>query len=1222
MLTRHVDAHANEAFLHTATQWESVRRLVEMIDYHPSPATSALTPLVLLAKAGKRGTVEAGFEVKHVSPTGGPAVVFATLRPVEIDAELNALRPAGHDRSEAPLVESGGPKPTPTYSRLAQRGVRIIEDVGEVYGSALDALSPAPFTIRDFVDLEVLAEGEAERIGIPRTWLRQAKAKALAIVGFVWDDVWAPIEKWSLRRIAEAPTDEIVEVTTADPLAVQALRRRLREFGTFLDHSTFSRTPLADLRPETLPESGSVSMDGAEGPGLTPLAELEATIIEDISEERWKALRAGESSFRVRDFLRDGFLEDLASFSVPETWLRQAHAKASAIAEFSLGSDWHDLLDWTLLEIADASEQDLADLTDLPRSAVRALQQRVEEIGTFLDHGVFSAARLEDLVRRNSSSVIEGAVPSPWCAERKPKVEVGQLAMVYRRDVDRGEAVQISAIATDEECGRIGLTPSPVQYSWHAWPHNDSELRVAPRFKRKVWLNGRDVVRTAEPHGLTTPARVAWKTDKTWHFADVVEHDERSLRLASASRLPGHDTDLYEAQALEGPLAPAKAKAYGVVEPVEFESELLAQKLQTAVDPVAIFPAEPTVPDIGLSAVPFPGGLDFGSFLFPSPFLPVDLVKAAVELLLSMGAMVIPSTGEPVFKSIPNPSTMAAAIFDALTKLANEDGNVTLLKTEAELEAMLSPNVEDSVLFREMTSGLVEALRISGPLLTVHESAKPRAKVDTRLPRFVLMGGAEKVSSDDWIVGDFTDGPRALKVRALRQIQGGNDGPERTHIAFDGLEPSAGELLAVHGNFRGALRGEPRENEAMVPEQIELDPMPQSLRPGRSVLLVGDGRTVSSTVAGVDGNRITLEPPATGFRMSDLVIHGNVVIAGHGRRRPVKRVSSRRATLSEGLTLEVERVSTVPDSTFPRGTRSDLEVRVGDAIWTQVARLDQSGPTDPHFAVRPTEAGHLRLVFGDGRYGRRLPSGRNDVAIAHRVGAGRRGNVPPGSLTKPVHPHHLIESVKQPATAVGGEELEPVDRMREAAPATLLTLERSVSIADFGHLVAQRNDVWQARAFHRPGAAGRFDLVRVVVVPAGGEAGDLPAPMKAELERYLGTHAVPTVAVRVDGFVPQPVHLDVRVRVDPERYDADLVVDRVRSSIRTSLSLERRRIAQPLYVSEVYRVVEQVEGVADSSCAFRANADLTQITASADDRVVFVPQTEDSVQVTASRYEP
>ena len=45
VLTDHLDAYANESYIGTATQWDSVRRLVEMLDYHPAPPASAETRL-------------------------------------------------------------------------------------------------------------------------------------------------------------------------------------------------------------------------------------------------------------------------------------------------------------------------------------------------------------------------------------------------------------------------------------------------------------------------------------------------------------------------------------------------------------------------------------------------------------------------------------------------------------------------------------------------------------------------------------------------------------------------------------------------------------------------------------------------------------------------------------------------------------------------------------------------------------------------------------------------------------------------------------------------------------------------------------------------------------------------------------------------------------------------------------------------------------------------
>jgi len=101
VLTEHLDAYANEGFLGTASQWDSVRRLVEMIDYHPAPPASASTWLVIDAK--ETGTLPAGFAAKHTPADGSAPVVFETLEELKVDPLFNGLRPAEYNRNQERL---------------------------------------------------------------------------------------------------------------------------------------------------------------------------------------------------------------------------------------------------------------------------------------------------------------------------------------------------------------------------------------------------------------------------------------------------------------------------------------------------------------------------------------------------------------------------------------------------------------------------------------------------------------------------------------------------------------------------------------------------------------------------------------------------------------------------------------------------------------------------------------------------------------------------------------------------------------------------------------------------------------------------------------------------------------------------------------------------------------------------------------------------------------
>lgn len=104
VLTEHIDANSNETFLATATEWESLRKLVALLNYRPAPQSSASTVLALLAAESVSGLLEKGFGVKTKPDDGSPPVIFETLEELDIDAALNRLTVANWNRSTAALA--------------------------------------------------------------------------------------------------------------------------------------------------------------------------------------------------------------------------------------------------------------------------------------------------------------------------------------------------------------------------------------------------------------------------------------------------------------------------------------------------------------------------------------------------------------------------------------------------------------------------------------------------------------------------------------------------------------------------------------------------------------------------------------------------------------------------------------------------------------------------------------------------------------------------------------------------------------------------------------------------------------------------------------------------------------------------------------------------------------------------------------------------------------
>ncbi|GLI36895.1 hypothetical protein KI811_14750 [Geobacter hydrogenophilus] len=481
------------------------------------------------------------------------------------------------------------------------------------------------------------------------------------------------------------------------------------------------------------------------------------------------------------------------------------------------------------------------------------------------------------------------------------------------------------------------------------------------------------------------------------------------------------------------------------------------------------------------------------------------------------------------------------------------------------------------------------------------------------LPPSIVTAKPKKTTAGDLAVVVMED--QAAWAR-LASVSVDLEGEEATLTAEDGWDDRGGDdyyltETKVYAHFKEELRTVAwQENrEPVTGSRIPLASVPSALEKGR-VLMVErtDDATAAffTTVAKIEGTTLVLarDLPA-GFTWGNTLIAGNVLLFGHGEGKGEKVLGSGDATrANQSFVFAETGVSFVADPTQPAGVRAAIDLSVAGRVWEQVGSFASSGPTDHHYTVRMTEAGQLLIAFGDGVRGRRLPTGVNNVRLTFRSGTGLGGNLPAGSAFKPSRPHRLVEKVRQPLDATGGNDREGVESLRENAPATLLTLERAVSLDDFGWLAMSQSSVWQARAFSRPTGLGRNDKVEVVVVPAGGGAlGTLAVTLTA----FLVAHAVPEVEVTVLPYESRTFALEVLLTVDAAAYKPDVVTAAVKIALQDAFSLKKRKLGQSLFLSEVYQVVEGVTGVEHSVAVIDGDRTLRRV-AAADREVLTLGQ--------------
>lgn len=483
----------------------------------------------------------------------------------------------------------------------------------------------------------------------------------------------------------------------------------------------------------------------------------------------------------------------------------------------------------------------------------------------------------------------------------------------------------------------------------------------------------------------------------------------------------------------------------------------------------------------------------------------------------------------------------------------------------------------------DFVTGLATALYVPG-------GSDPVARVEVAAPSGLVLGGAvEGLRQGDWIVSAGSQ-LQAVRVTAVTEREG--------DTAIDTV-PEITDLQApVHLHFADVLRPLDHDrNRSSVHDATALSDRvtrvlvdvggSARLARGRQVILEDPERSHAGEITATGPGWIEIAPVIPGTELTDpldvtpferwsTTLSANVVTADHGETQDLKIIGSGDATASNQVfEIKAQELSFTTDPLMPAGVRAGVEIFVGARRWRQVGNLRDSGPTDADYEVRVAEDGTVTAHFGDGRHGRRLPTGTDNVRATWRKGVGSVGNLPRSTLRKIVQPDPRLSAVRQPVAAAGGAEAEGVESLRDNAAAGLLTLGRAVSVSDFGKLAAQNAQVLQAMSYRVAPGTARGELVEVVVVPAGGRMGTLGE----DLTQFLAGNGLPGVNLRVVPYVALPLSLSVRIEVRSAAYDPDEVAEVVRVKISEAYALERAQLGAPLFRSQILHLVEGVEGV-------------------------------------------
>jgi predicted phage baseplate assembly protein len=320
---------------------------------------------------------------------------------------------------------------------------------------------------------------------------------------------------------------------------------------------------------------------------------------------------------------------------------------------------------------------------------------------------------------------------------------------------------------------------------------------------------------------------------------------------------------------------------------------------------------------------------------------------------------------------------------------------------------------------------------------------------------------------------------------------------------------------------------------------------------------------------------ITVQPESTfEFNAASAVLLGNIAWSSHGETVADETLGDGDASVAfQKFELQKNPLTYVPTS-GPDGRESTLKILVNDVRWKEVPSLFGRGPRDQVYTTRLADDKTVTVQFGDGRSGARLLSGRGNVVATYREGAGLEGRVATASLRVPLDLPVGLKSLSNPTNATGGADPESIDEARENAPTTVRTFGRAVSLRDFEDLVRSSGGIAKALAtwvWNRE--------TRAVHLTIAGQKGQLFTPSDlARIHSSLNWQRDPNHALFLDNYVQVPVVITATVHVKADHVSSRLA-DATRDALLAALSFESLRFGQPLHLSEIYAVLQQVDGV-------------------------------------------
>jgi len=255
--------------------------------------------------------------------------------------------------------------------------------------------------------------------------------------------------------------------------------------------------------------------------------------------------------------------------------------------------------------------------------------------------------------------------------------------------------------------------------------------------------------------------------------------------------------------------------------------------------------------------------------------------------------------------------------------------------------------------------------------------------------------------------------------------------------------------------------------------------------------------------------------------------------------------------------------------------------------WNRVDVVERSGPEDEVYEVVRLENG-IKIKFGDDIAGKAPLSGET-IRTTYRVGGGIRGRIGSNRIneSRPINPEPPASAAvevtfRNTNPSSGGEDRETLNNAKKRAPRESATLNAAVSGSDYAEMASGFSHPVYGAVLKSVAAVRtslNANIVEVYVLAEGAEGPVKPsAGLKQGLVSYLEEINVITDEVRVmDGEIKR---IDINANIVMSRNsDASVVKNNVEDAIDNFFDVANFELGEELYLSDVYNVIQQVDGV-------------------------------------------